>query len=51
MHGLLGADPWRQGVTANRGELEAVCRWSAAQHLARRRLAVEELFDPATLDT
>lgn len=51
MHALLGADPWRQGVKANRGELEAVCRWSAAQHLARRRLAVEELFDPATLDT
>jgi 4,5-dihydroxyphthalate decarboxylase len=51
MHALLGADPWRQGVSANRGELEAVCRWSAAQHLARRHLAVEELFDPATLDT
>jgi 4,5-dihydroxyphthalate decarboxylase len=50
-HALLGADPWRQGVMANRGELQAVCRWSAAQHLARRHIAVEELFDPATLDT
>jgi 4,5-dihydroxyphthalate decarboxylase len=51
MHALLGADPWRQGVAANRAELEAACRWSEAQHLARRRLSAEALFDPATLDT
>ncbi len=51
MHALLGADPWRQGVAANRAELEAVCRWSEAQHLARRQLSAAELFDPATLDT
>jgi 4,5-dihydroxyphthalate decarboxylase len=46
---LLGPDPWRHGVAANRAELEAACRWSHAQHLSARRLAVEELFDPATL--
>lgn len=51
MRALLGPDPWRQGVAANRKELEAVCRWSETQHLARRRLGIEELFDPATLDT
>lgn len=42
---------WTHGVAANRAELAAICRWSAAQHLARRELAVEELFDPATLET
>ncbi|WP_270937463.1 substrate-binding domain-containing protein [Falsiroseomonas oryzae] len=47
----FGGSPWRHGVAANRAELAAICRWSAAQHLARRELAVEELFDPATLDT
>jgi 4,5-dihydroxyphthalate decarboxylase len=46
---LLGPDPYPYGVATNRAELEAVCRWSAAQHLARRRLAIEELFDPETL--
>ncbi|MGG5807962.1 ABC transporter substrate-binding protein [Falsiroseomonas sp. CW058] len=46
---LLGPDPWRHGVAANRAELEAACRWSHAQHLSRRKLAVEDLFDPATL--
>jgi 4,5-dihydroxyphthalate decarboxylase len=47
----LGGSPWRHGVAANRAELAAICRWSRAQHLARRELAVEELFDPATLDS
>ncbi|WP_372619762.1 ABC transporter substrate-binding protein [Falsiroseomonas sp.] len=51
MLALLGPDPWVHGIAANRAELGALCRWSQAQHLARRRLAVEELFDPATLDT
>jgi 4,5-dihydroxyphthalate decarboxylase len=49
MHALLGREPWQHGVAANRKELEAVCRWSYAQHLARRPLSIEELFDPATL--
>jgi 4,5-dihydroxyphthalate decarboxylase len=48
---VLGADPWRYGIAANRAELEAICRWSQSQHLSRRRLTVEELFDPATLDS
>jgi len=43
--------PWRHGVAANRAELAAICRWARAQHLARREVAVEELFDPATLDS
>jgi 4,5-dihydroxyphthalate decarboxylase len=47
---LLGADPWSYGVAANRAELEAICRWSHAQHLSRRRLSVEEIFTPDTLE-
>jgi 4,5-dihydroxyphthalate decarboxylase len=46
---LLGDDPYPYGVGANRAQLEAICRWSFAQHLSRRLLTVEELFDPATL--
>ncbi|WP_043830613.1 hypothetical protein [Muricoccus aerilatus] len=48
---VLGADPWTYGVSANRAELEAVLRWSAAQHLSRRRLELEEVFAAGTLDT
>jgi 4,5-dihydroxyphthalate decarboxylase len=45
---LLGADPWTYGIAANRAELAAICRWSHAQHLARRVLAPEELFHVST---
>ncbi|WP_203076018.1 substrate-binding domain-containing protein [Falsiroseomonas ponticola] len=45
---LLGADPWTYGIAANRAELEAIARWSHAQHLSRRRLGVEEMFHPET---
>jgi 4,5-dihydroxyphthalate decarboxylase len=51
MRALLGPDPWRQGIAANRAEIAAVCRWSHAQHLARRVLAIEEVFAPGTGDT
>jgi len=46
---LLGPDPYPYGVAANRAELEALCRWSHEQHLSRRRLSAENIFDPATL--
>jgi 4,5-dihydroxyphthalate decarboxylase len=48
---LLGPDPWRYGLAANRAEFGAVCRWSAAQHLARRVLDVDEVFARETLGT
>jgi 4,5-dihydroxyphthalate decarboxylase len=51
MRALLGPDPWRYGLAANRAEFAVLCRWSHAQGLARRVLAVEELFAPDTLDT
>lgn len=51
MRRLLGPDPWRYGMAANRDEFAAIGRWSAAQHLARRELAPAEMFAPETLDT
>ncbi|MFC0385373.1 substrate-binding domain-containing protein [Muricoccus vinaceus] len=48
---VLGPDPWTYGVSANRAELEAICRWSEAQHLSRRRLAVAELFAPGLMES
>lgn len=48
---LLGADPWTYGLRANRAELEAIARWSHAQHLSRRLLRVEEMFHPDTANS
>lgn len=47
---ILGPDAWRYGIAENRPALEALCRYSHAQGIAPRRLEVEELFAPATLD-
>ena len=47
----LGPDYWSYGFAANRGELEAVCRYSVEQFLAERRVTPEELFHPAVLET
>lgn len=48
---LLGPDPWRYGIAANRAEWNALCRWSQAQGLARRVLDLDEVFASDTLDT
>jgi len=47
---LMGEDYWPYGVEANRPALEALVRYSFEQGLSPRRLAVEELFAPATLE-
>ena len=47
----LGPDYWSYGYTANRAELDAVCRYSVEQHLAERRVAPDELFPPSMLVT
>tara|TARA_R110000772_G_scaffold49123_7_gene112933 strand:- start:26344 stop:27336 length:993 start_codon:yes stop_codon:yes gene_type:complete len=46
---LMGADFWKYGFAANRAELDAMCRWSQAQHLAPRRVAPEELFHESVI--
>ncbi|PIW29834.1 MAG: 4,5-dihydroxyphthalate decarboxylase [Rhodospirillales bacterium CG15_BIG_FIL_POST_REV_8_21_14_020_66_15] len=46
---LMGADFWSYGFAANRAELDAMCRWSQAQHLAPRQVRPEELFPPSLL--
>ncbi|HEX2655413.1 MAG TPA: ABC transporter substrate-binding protein [Xanthobacteraceae bacterium] len=48
---LMGYDFWSYGVGANRHVLEAFLHHHHAQGLSSRRVGVEELFHPATLET
>jgi len=48
---LMGDDFWSFGAAANRPTLETFLRHHHAQGLSPRRLAVEELFHPSTLET
>jgi len=48
---VFGEDPWPYGVKRNRANLERFMEYSLNQGLMARRLAVEELFAPAALDT
>ncbi len=47
---LMGGDFWPYGVAENRAELEAICRYSHEQNLGRKRLSVEALFAPETVE-
>jgi 4,5-dihydroxyphthalate decarboxylase len=47
---LLGADPWPYAVQPNRVALETLLNYAVEQGITARRLAVEELFAPGTLD-
>ena len=47
---LMGADFWPYGVDANIKTLEAATQYSHEQGLTPRKLTVEELFVPGTLD-
>jgi 4,5-dihydroxyphthalate decarboxylase len=47
---LFGADFWPYGVEANLPTLEAATRYSFEQGLSTRRVTVEELFAPASID-
>jgi len=46
----LAVDPMAYGVRANRAVLETVTQYVYEQGLSPRRVALEELFAPATLD-
>lgn len=47
---FFGGDFWPYGISANRGAIDAVARWSFDQGLAERHLTVEEMFAPTALD-
>jgi 4,5-dihydroxyphthalate decarboxylase len=46
---VMGADVWRYGIAENRKELDAMLRYSVEQGLSSRRVGLEELFAPGTL--
>ena len=46
----MGADYWPYGVERNRTSIETMTRWSFEQGLTPRRLDLEELFVPSTLE-
>jgi 4,5-dihydroxyphthalate decarboxylase len=46
----LDADPYAYGLKANRSVLEAITQFSFEQGLTARKLKLEEVFHPATLD-
>ena len=47
---LMGTNYWPYGIEANQKELELVMRYTYEQGLAKRKLSVEEVFHPSTLD-
>jgi 4,5-dihydroxyphthalate decarboxylase len=47
---FMGDDYWPYGISLNRPAIEAIVRYSHAQGIATRILAVEELFAPAAMD-
>ena len=47
---LMGDNFWPYGIEPNRKALEALFRYSHEQGLASRRLKIEDLFHPSTLE-
>ena len=47
---LMGRNYWRYGVEANRKELDLVMRYTHEQGLVKRKVSIEEVFHPSTLD-
>ena len=47
----MGRDPWPYGVPANRATLDAMCQYAQEQGLTARRVSVDELFAPNTLES
>jgi 4,5-dihydroxyphthalate decarboxylase len=48
---LMGDDFWTYGVAGNAKVLEAFCEMHFSQGLSPRKLAVDELFHPATYES
>jgi 4,5-dihydroxyphthalate decarboxylase len=49
--GIMGEDFWPYGVAANRRTLEAMARYSHEHGLSARRVSIEQMFAPATLES
>ncbi|MHC4836271.1 MAG: ABC transporter substrate-binding protein, partial [Planctomycetota bacterium] len=47
---LMGENYWPYGIEPNRKALEALFQYSYEQGLAAKKLTIEELFCPSTLD-
>jgi len=47
---LMGENFWPYGIEANRKALEALCQYSYEQGLASKRLTLEEIFEPTSLN-
>ena len=47
---LMGENFWPYGIAPNRKALETLCLYSYEQGLARRKLTIEELFHPSTME-
>ena len=47
---LMGEDYWPYGIERNVKSIETMARYSHEQGLSRRRLAIEDLFAPETLE-
>jgi 4,5-dihydroxyphthalate decarboxylase len=48
---LAGNDFWPYGIEANRPTLEAFVQYAYEQGVAKRKLSVEEMFAPETLES
>jgi len=47
---IMGDDWWPYGIEKNRETIEALCEYSFEQGLSVRKMTIEELFAPETLD-
>jgi 4,5-dihydroxyphthalate decarboxylase len=47
---LMGEDFWRYGAYENAKEIETLARYAHEQGLVKRRLTIDELFAPSTID-
>ncbi|MGI9556896.1 MAG: hypothetical protein ACR2N5_03040 [Solirubrobacterales bacterium] len=45
----MGESFWPYGIEPNRAALAEILEYSYEQGLAKRRVTVEEMFDPSTL--
>jgi 4,5-dihydroxyphthalate decarboxylase len=48
---LMGDDYWSYGAAKNQADLDAITRYMVEQGLAKRKLALDEIFAKSTLDS